>query len=206
MTAWQALREAPRRLGQAAGQGRPRLRGLPRPPRRLSTRGFAVLMVGILVAGTVGLLFFSTFLQSQAFEVRQAQRQATELGYQVSDLEARVYAAQSPQELARRASELGMVPYENGVFIDLATGTVIGEAAPATGDELPELTVRTPVRAVSTTSDTEPVAEQTRTEQPDGAQPDGAQADVGQADAEPDEAPTADAADPAAEPETGETP
>ncbi|MFV0405725.1 MAG: hypothetical protein ACK5LN_02705 [Propioniciclava sp.] len=138
MTAWEVLRDAPRRIGHGVGS-RPQLRGLPRPSRRLSTAWFAVLMVAILVAGTVGQLFFTTYLQSQAFDVRQAQRQAAELGYQVSDLESRVYAAQAPIALARRATSLGMVPASGGAFVDLSTGRVIGQAVPATGDELPGL-------------------------------------------------------------------
>lgn len=153
MSAWQVLRETPRRLSRAAAQPRPQLRGLPRPPRRLSTVWFSALMVGILVGGTVGLLFFITFLQSQAFEVKQAQQQAAELGYEVSDLEARVNAAQSPVELARRATNLGMVPYNHGVFIDLETGTVVGDPVPASKYDVPGLLVNDPARVPTSTSE-----------------------------------------------------
>lgn len=146
-------------------------------------------MVGILVAGTVGLLFFITYLQSQAFEVKEAQRQATELGYQVSDLESRVNAAQSPVELARRATNLGMVPYNHGVFIDLATGTVVGDAVPASKDDLPELLVRDPPRVPTSTG--RPATNGAAASAPEAVSPDTDDADTTPSDAAP---PAGDAA------------
>ena len=50
MTAWQTIRETPRRIGEAASQARPQLRGIISPPRRLSPVTFAVLVVGIVVS------------------------------------------------------------------------------------------------------------------------------------------------------------
>lgn len=122
----------------------PRLRGLPTRTPRMASLPFGLFMVALFAGGAVGLLFFITTLQNQSFEVRQAQREATELGYRVSDLEAQLYAAQAPRELARRATELGMVPNPYGVFIDLETGTVVGEATPVSGGEIPSLRVLPP--------------------------------------------------------------
>ena len=49
MTAWQTIRETPRRIGEAASQARPQLRGIISPPRRLSSMSFAVLVVALVV-------------------------------------------------------------------------------------------------------------------------------------------------------------
>lgn len=141
MTAWQTLREAPRRLSDAAEQVRPLLRIVP-SGRPRSNVPFALLMVLLLGAGTVGQLLLITTLQDQAFEMRAAKTRAAELGYAVSDLEAQVYRAQAPAALAERATSLGMVPNPYGVFVDLATGEIVGEAKPVRGDELPGLLQR----------------------------------------------------------------
>ena len=60
MTAWEALIQAPKRLGAAAE--RPRLRGLASPARRLATVPFAALVVVLLAAGMVGMLLLTTDL------------------------------------------------------------------------------------------------------------------------------------------------
>ncbi|MBK8463395.1 MAG: hypothetical protein IPL36_10260 [Nigerium sp.] len=142
MTAWESIIQAPRRLGEAATQARPKLRGIASPPRRMGPVAFAVTLVCVVVAGMVGLLALTTALQNQAFEVRAAQRTANELGYRVSDLASRVNRASAPAELGRRATELGMVPNPNAVFIDVTTGTITGDPVPVRGDEMPSLKVR----------------------------------------------------------------
>lgn len=142
MTAWQTIRETPRRIGEAASQARPQLRGIISPPRRLSPVTFAVLVVGIVVSGMVGMLVLTTVLQNQAFEVRDAQRTASELGYRASDLEAQVNRVKAPESLGLRATELGMVPNPHAVFIDVSSGEVLGEPIAARGDEMPSLKVR----------------------------------------------------------------
>lgn len=152
MTAWETIREAPRRLGQAATQARPQLRSIISPPRRLSSLSFAVVVVAILVSGMVGMLALTTALQNQAFEVRAAQRTASELGYRASDLEAQANRAKSPEALGRRATQLGMVPNPHAVFIDVRTGEVLGEPTAARGDEIPSLSV-TQVTAHAATTD-----------------------------------------------------
>ncbi len=142
MTAWQTIRETPRRLGAAASQARPPLRGIMSPPRRLSPITFAVLVVGILVAGMVGMLALTTALQNQAFEVRAAQRTASELGFRASDLEAQANRVKAPEALGLRATELGLVPNPHAVFIDVESGEVLGRPTPARGDEIPALKVQ----------------------------------------------------------------
>lgn len=149
MTAWQTLRDAPKRLSDAAAdQVRPLLRIVP-SGRPRSNVPFALLMVLLLGIGTVGQLLLITTLQNQAFEMKSAKARAAELGYIVSDLEAQVYRAQAPAVLAERATSLGMAPNPYGVFIDLSTGEVVGEAKPVRGDELPGLLRRAPAPPVT---------------------------------------------------------
>lgn len=140
MTALDALRAAPKRLTERV-QERPSLRRITSPRATHSAIPFAVLVATILVAGMIGLMLLTTTVTNQAFEVRRAQNQAAALAYRVSDLESQVARANSPAEIAGRATELGMVPDPNGVFIDLATGRVVGEAKAVTGNEIPSLRV-----------------------------------------------------------------
>lgn len=150
MSPLEALRAAPRRLQELASEAsaRPRLRRIDSPARRMPGVPFALLVVALVVVGMVGLLVLNTTLQDQGFVVRRAQREAAELAYRVSDLETQVHRAASPAEIAGRATELGMVPNPNGVFIDLATGRVVGQAKPATGQEVPSLRVARPAPPV----------------------------------------------------------
>lgn len=171
MTAWQALREAPRRIGRAAGAARPDLKLIRTPARRLAAVPFGVLMVLLLAAGTVGLLLLNTTLQNQAFEMRAAQREAAELGYLVSDLESQVYAAESPAELARKATALGMVPNPYGVFVDLRSGQVVGNATPVSGNELRGLLVQQPAPETTEGLDAAPVDESAQGQATDQATP-----------------------------------
>ncbi len=140
MTAWQLLRDAPRRL--EAQLPRPQLRSLPIPARRLSRVPFVVLVVAILVVGLVGLMMLNAATTDRAFDLRDQQRRAALLGSQLSDLEAQVARAHAPAQLAGRAADLGMVPNPHGVFIDLGTGRVVGDPIAPTGREMPSLRVR----------------------------------------------------------------
>lgn len=142
MTAWEAIKQAPRKLGEVAA--RPQLVGITSPPRRMSSLWFGITMVTILVGGLIGVLVLSTALQTREFELRAAQRTANELGYQVSDLESQVNRAKAPLQLGRRATDLGMVPNPHSVFIDLGTGQIKGEPVAANGGEIPSLRISPP--------------------------------------------------------------
>ena len=210
MTAWQTIREAPKRLGEAAAQARPQLRSITSPPRRMAPATFAIVVVGLFVSGMVGMLLLTTLLQNQAFKLSAAERTASELSYRASDLEAQVNRAQAPAALGQRATELGMVPNPGAVFIDLGTGEVLGDPVPVRGDEIPSLT-RVPV--VPTPADEvppadAPPAEGTPAEGDQAAAPpadgdpaaDAQAAPAAPAEGEPADTPQADAAaEPAAE-------
>lgn len=133
------------RTGEAGRTGRP-LRAVAQPAARLARFPFLLVLIGIFGLGMAGLLMLNTTLQSQAFESRTLNRRATELAYVQADLENQLDALAAPQELARRASELGMRPNPFPAFLVLPSGKVVGKPIPVSGDEVPALVVKTPAQ------------------------------------------------------------
>jgi hypothetical protein len=133
------------RSGDAGRSGRP-LRAVAQPAAGLARFPFLLVLIGIFGIGMAGLLMLNTTLQSQAFESRTLNRRATELAYAQADLENQLDALAAPQELARRASELGMRPNPFPAFLVLPSGKVVGKPIPVSGDEVPALVVKTPAQ------------------------------------------------------------
>ena len=128
--------------------GRP-LRAVAQPAARLAQFPYLLVLIGIFGIGMLGLLMLNTTLQSQAFQSRTLNRQATELAYAQADLENQLDALAAPQELARRASALGMRPNPFPAFLVLPSGKVVGDPAPVSGREIPALIVKTPAQLVA---------------------------------------------------------
>ena len=122
--------------------GRP-LRVVAQPAARLARFPFLLVLLLIFGIGMAGLLMLNTTLQSQAFQSRTLNRQATELAYAQADLENQLDALAAPQELARRASALGMRPNPFPAFLVLPSGKVVGEPTPVSGSEISGLIVKT---------------------------------------------------------------
>ena len=120
------------------------LQAVVRPHQTLSRAPFILVVAAFMAVGMLVLLLLNTALQEQAFAVRAQQRQATELGYRVADLEAQATEARSAAGLARRASDLGLRPNIYPVFLTLPEGSIIGDPTAVTGWELPEVKYRTP--------------------------------------------------------------
>jgi hypothetical protein len=118
------------------------LHAVAEPAARLARFPFLLVLIGIFGIGMAGLLMLNTTLQSQAFESRILNRQATELAYAQADLETQLDALAAPHELARRASALGMRPNPYPAFLVLPSGKVVGEPTPVDGEELPALIVK----------------------------------------------------------------
>jgi hypothetical protein len=125
--------------------GRP-LRVVAQPAARLARFPFLLVLLLIFGIGMAGLLMLNTTLQSQAFQSRTLNRQATELAYAQADLENQLDALAAPQELARRASALGMRPNPFPAFLVLPSGEVVGKPTPVNGGEIPALIVKTPAQ------------------------------------------------------------
>ncbi len=132
-----------------AGRTRRPLHAVADPASRLARLPFLLVLIGIFGVGMAGLLMLNTTLQSQAFESRTLNRQATELAYVQADLENQLDALAAPQELARQASALGMRPNPYPAFLVLPKGKVVGKPTPVEGQEVPALVVKTPAQLVA---------------------------------------------------------
>jgi hypothetical protein len=125
------------------------LHAVTEPADRLARFPFLLVLIGIFGIGMAGLLMLNTTLQSQAFESRTLNRQATELAYTQANLENQLDALAAPQELARRASALGMRSNPYPAFLVLPSGKVVGEPTPVQGEEVPALIAKTPAQLVA---------------------------------------------------------
>lgn len=129
---------------EAPARTRAALRSVATPAPRLARFPFLVVLMGVFGLGMAGLLMLNTTLQGQAFQVRSLSRQAAQLTYTQTELEGQIDALAAPQELARRASRLGMRANTHPAFLVLPKGKVIGKPTPVTGNEAPLLIVKTP--------------------------------------------------------------
>ncbi|WP_152361715.1 hypothetical protein [Microlunatus speluncae] len=132
--------------GESDSTERKRLRTVParQDPPRLAPMPFLVVLIGVLGLGLAGLLMLNTSLQGQAFETRQLQRQESELAYRQVELETKLDKTAAPQELAERASALGLRPNPYPVILRLPEGTIEGDPKRVDGDEVPGIVVKTP--------------------------------------------------------------
>lgn len=120
------------RLRRAAPAAAPKRLRLVAPARSDASRTpFVVVVILVISLGLVGLIFMSTVMQGQAFELAKLDRQAATLQTQQESLSHDLTAMKSPAGLAAAAMRYGMVPNANPVFLRLRDGKVIGKAEPA---------------------------------------------------------------------------
>jgi hypothetical protein len=112
-------------------------------PARTPTRGrqtarrrapFVVLLVGLLVATTLGLLLLNTAIAVDSLNATQQRATNAEQAEQVARLEQRVVAADTAAELARAATAAGLVPPGAAAHLVLqpdGTSVLLGNATPA---------------------------------------------------------------------------
>jgi type II secretory pathway pseudopilin PulG len=113
---------------------RARLAVVPRQRRRQAPRVPFVILVGlVLLGGVAGLLLFNTHMQKNSFTATALEQQAEMLHTQEQQLRLELDELRDPQALAVKARAMGMVPPDSPAFLDLATGRIIGLAAPSTG-------------------------------------------------------------------------
>ncbi len=101
-------------------------RTAPRHPRA----PFLLLLVGLLGGALVTLLVISTTLAEGSFQITNLQQQNTNLARQEQVLTEAVAQAQSPQQIAREAEQLGMRQDPVLKFIDLKTGKIVTGKVP----------------------------------------------------------------------------
>ncbi|MCW2819325.1 MAG: hypothetical protein JWR42_2112 [Marmoricola sp.] len=111
------------------------------PPRALgrtqaARTPFAVLVLGMLVAGVVGLLMFNTNMQQASFKATALQRQVSTLTAQEQSLSMELDQLRDPQTLARTAKQqLHMVAPATPAFVRLSDGRILGTPTPTTGQD-----------------------------------------------------------------------
>lgn len=124
--------------GAKARADRPHLR-LVSPLRvEKASRGvFAVVVLGLLGIGMLGMLLINTQLAQGAFVVADLQAQQRVLAEQEAMLSEQVAAAAAPETLEAAARGLGMVPSERPVFLTVPDGKVLGKPKPARAAAMP---------------------------------------------------------------------
>ena len=115
----------------------PAARPAARGPLRRSP--FVAVVVSLLAAGLLGLLVLNTALAQDAFRLHTLKQDSRALEDREEALRREVEALRSPQELAGRATELGMVPAGPPAFLRLSDGAVLGSATPAEAPVDPEV-------------------------------------------------------------------
>ncbi len=96
---------------------------------------FAVLVLGLLALGVVGLLMFNTSMQQASFRATTLQGRVSELTAREQSLNMQLDALRDPQHLAVAAKQLGMVPPSQPGFVRLGDGKVLGTPTPATSSD-----------------------------------------------------------------------
>ncbi len=125
----------PAAAGAAAGRAQPSLELVPTAGSALPRATFVVLLVSLLVGGLIGLLMLNTVLARDAFVLDSFKERGRALADREQALEREVELLRSPQSLAVRATELGMVPAGPPAFLRLPDGAVLG--APVPGAAVP---------------------------------------------------------------------
>lgn len=92
---------------------------------------FVLVVITVMSLGLVGLIFMSTVLQSQAFDIAKLDREAAALQTRQDALAHELELKKSPAGIASAAVGYGMVPNTNPVFLRLRDGKVIGTPEPA---------------------------------------------------------------------------
>jgi hypothetical protein len=95
---------------------------------------FVALVVGLLVATTLGLLLLNTAIAVDSLDASQQRQVNAEQAKQVARLQQRVVAADTAPELARAAAADGLVPAGAAAHLVLqpdGTSVLLGTATPA---------------------------------------------------------------------------
>lgn len=106
-----------------------RLRLVPvRTAGRVKPRlGYAIVALGAIVAVAAAQLVLSVAMTQGAYEIDHYRIQQQDLVREQQVVREQLDALQSPQNLARNAEELGMVPNTNPVYLRLSDGAVLGQ-------------------------------------------------------------------------------
>ena len=85
---------------------------------------FVLLLCGLLGGALISALVISTTLAEGSFQISKLQDATNSLAKQQQVLEDAVAQAQSPQQIAQQAGQLGMRRTSELQYVDLKTGKV----------------------------------------------------------------------------------
>jgi len=157
-TAPQLRSRLPRLAGAAVE--RARLTVVPRRRTRAPRVPFVTLVSLILLGGVVGLLLFNTSMQQASFAATALEDQANNLSAREQTLQMELERLRDPQRVAEAAKRQGLVIPSAPAFLDLKTGKVTGNVAPATPEGDTDITAPPPARPPEL--DPEPIQRETR--------------------------------------------
>lgn len=121
----------PARGPRTAQTARPRLTVVTAPKAGGSSLPFTLLCTLIVAATLSALLYMNIQMTGASYEITRLQGQSQRLTEESQGLAETNEQLGTPQELERQAREIGMVPVSDPAYIDLDTGEIIGETAPA---------------------------------------------------------------------------
>lgn len=123
------------------------------PPVRstVSTLGFGLIIMALVALGMGLVMVVTTSVAAQSKELSALRVESTTLGYTAANLTTQLQEKSSSASLVIRATDAGMVPNPNPVFIRLSDNAILGTATPATGAEAPY--VRRPATPITPAAD-----------------------------------------------------
>jgi cell division protein FtsL len=135
---------------------------LVRPAPKKRRAPFVVLCFGILAVALMVVLVLNISVSSAQYQLVQLRSEQMTLTKQNQDLTQQVQNFDAPQNLAAKATELGMVASTGKGQIDLSTLTVTGKAKAAVKGDAPGAVIAAPAVAgqltvVPPVSDNEPL-------------------------------------------------
>lgn len=108
---------------------------------------FVVMCFGILALALMAVLVLNISVSSAQYQLVELRAQQTTLNKQNQDLTQQVQNYDAPQNLAAKATELGMVASTSKGQIDLSTLAVTGKAKPAVKGDAPSAVIAAPAVA-----------------------------------------------------------
>lgn len=112
-------------------QSRPTLRLVPHSTPSMARGPFVVLVLGLVILGTIGLLVLNTVIAADSFRAGELIQRNAELAVVEQELQRQVAEGLSPQELAQSARDLGMIPAGQPGFVIIGPdGSIIISGSP----------------------------------------------------------------------------
>ncbi|GAA0324173.1 hypothetical protein [Kineococcus aurantiacus] len=124
-----AARNAPVRQLKTSAEARPELQVVTPPVVRRLRLPLPVACVLLLTLGLLGLLMTNIAIAGDAYEITDLQVQSQRLSNEQQAVAESLAQQSSPEQLARRAQQLGMVAAPDPVH--LSEHGVVGKATPA---------------------------------------------------------------------------